>query len=65
MTHARAAHAVVSTPGGIYAIGGTGAGRAPVLQVERFDGSRWTPETTLPGDGLNAAAAASSTAEST
>ena len=28
-----------------------------MLQVERFDGSRWSDETTLPGDGLNATAA--------
>jgi N-acetylneuraminic acid mutarotase len=57
MMHARAAHAVVSTASAIYAIGGTGAGRVPVLQVERFDGQQWTLETTLPGDGLNAPAA--------
>ena len=57
MTFARAAHAVVSTPTAIYALGGTGAGGAPVLAVERFDGRRWTTETTLPGAGLNAPAA--------
>src|SRR5438105_8978725 len=57
MLHARSAHAVVSTGDAIYAIGGTGEGGKPVLQVERFDGSRWSDETTLPGDGLNATAA--------
>jgi N-acetylneuraminic acid mutarotase len=57
MLHARSAHAVVSTPGAIYAIGGTGVGGAPVLSVERFDGTRWSDETTLPGEGLNAPAA--------
>jgi N-acetylneuraminic acid mutarotase len=57
MLHARSAHAVVSTGDAIYAIGGTGAGGAPVLQVERFDGVRWSDETTLPGEGLNAPAA--------
>ena len=58
MLHARSAHAVVATDDGIYAIGGTGAGGAPVMQVERFDGSAWRDETTLPGEGLNAPAAA-------
>ena len=57
MLHARSAHAVVSTGHAIYAIGGTGEGGKPVPQVERFDGSRWSDETTLPGDGLNATAA--------
>jgi N-acetylneuraminic acid mutarotase len=57
MLHARSAHAVVSTGDAIYAIGGTGAGGTPVLQVERFDGNRWSDETTLPGEGLNAPAA--------
>jgi N-acetylneuraminic acid mutarotase len=58
MLHSRAAHAVVATDSAIYALGGTGEGNAPVLEVERFDGTRWTVETTLPGDGLNAPAAA-------
>jgi N-acetylneuraminic acid mutarotase len=58
MLHARAAHAVVSTGDALYALAGTGAGGAPVLDVERFDGRRWTSETTLPGPGLNAPAAA-------
>ena len=58
MLHARAAHAVVSTGTELYALGGTGAGGKPVLEVERFDGKRWIEETTLPGNGLNAPAAA-------
>jgi N-acetylneuraminic acid mutarotase len=57
MLHARSAHAVVSTDDAIYAIGGTGAGGAPVLEVERFDGTAWNDVTTLPGGGLNAPAA--------
>lgn len=57
MLHARSAHAVASTSEAIYAIGGTGAGGAPVLSVERFDGNRWLDETSLPGEGLNAPAA--------
>jgi N-acetylneuraminic acid mutarotase len=58
MVHARSAHAVVSTGDAIYAIGGTGDGGGPVLEVERFDGTRWHDETRLPGEGLNAPAAA-------
>jgi N-acetylneuraminic acid mutarotase len=57
MHHARSAHAVASTGRAIYAIGGTGEGGAPVLAVERFDGSSWSDVTILPGDGLNAPAA--------
>jgi N-acetylneuraminic acid mutarotase len=57
MQSARAAHAVVSTGGALYALAGTGAGGAPVLTVERFDGTAWRDETTLPGGGLNAPAA--------
>jgi N-acetylneuraminic acid mutarotase len=57
MLHARSAHAVASTGNAIYAIGGTGAGGATVLSVERFDGRRWLDETSLPGEGLNAPAA--------
>ena len=57
MLHARSAHAVVATDDGIYAIGGTGAGGTPVMEVERFDGNKWRDETTLPGEGLNASAA--------
>src|SRR4051812_14139602 len=58
LTHARSAHAVVVVGDAIYAIGGTGAEGKPVMEVERFDGSAWRDETTLPGDGLNAPAAA-------
>ena len=54
MLHARSAHAVVGSGDAIYAIGGTGAGGQPVLEVERFDGTQWRDETTLPGEGLNA-----------
>jgi len=57
MLHARSAHAVVSNGKAIYAIGGTGAGGAPVLEVERFDGRTWQDLSRLPGDGLNAPAA--------
>ncbi len=58
MRYARAAHAVVASSTAVYALAGTGAGGAPVLPVERFDGSAWRIETTLPGAGLNAPAAA-------
>lgn len=58
MAHARAAHAVVAGADSIYALAGTGAGGRPVLEVERFDGTRWLTESTLPGAGLNATAAA-------
>jgi N-acetylneuraminic acid mutarotase len=55
----RAAHAVVGTGSVLYALAGTGADSRPVLDVERFDGTGWTVETTLPvPDGLNAPAAA-------
>jgi hypothetical protein len=57
MIEPRAAHAVVATDTAIYALAGTGQGGAPVLDVERFDGERWTVETTLPGRGRNAPAA--------
>jgi len=63
LLHARSAHAVVSTGKILYALAGTGsdeqgAPAAPVLEVERFDGHDWTVETKLPGEGLNAPAAA-------
>lgn len=58
MLHPRAAHAVVSTGDALIALGGTGAGGRPVLDVERFDGVAWVVETRLPGRGLNAPAAA-------
>jgi N-acetylneuraminic acid mutarotase len=54
----RAAHAVVANGDAVYALAGTGAGGRPVLEVERFDGSRWQDESVLPGHGLNAPAAA-------
>jgi N-acetylneuraminic acid mutarotase len=57
LRHARSAHAVVGDGARLYALGGSGAGGVPVLEVERFDGKTWEPETTLPGDGLNAPAA--------
>jgi hypothetical protein len=56
MLHARSAHAVVGVGGSIYALAGSGAS-GPMRQVERFDGTRWTNETSLPGGGLNAPAA--------
>ncbi len=55
---ARSAHAVVATPAAIYALGGTGASGKPVLEVERFDGQEWEIVSKLPGEGLNAPAAA-------
>src|SRR5689334_17822199 len=48
MRNARAAHAVVVAGDAIYALAGTGAGGRPVLEVERFDGSGWSAEATLP-----------------
>ena len=57
MHHARAAHAVVSDGKSIYAMAGTGAGGAPVLALERFDGAAWRDEGVIPGAGLNAPAA--------
>ncbi len=58
MQAGRAAHAVVVAEGGVYALAGTGSDGQPVLGVERFDGHEWRQETTLPGHGLNAPAAA-------
>lgn len=58
LLHGRSAHAVVSDGAVVYALGGTGDQGQPVLEVERFDGAAWTEETTLPGEGLNAPAAA-------
>ncbi|MCB9135316.1 MAG: hypothetical protein H6636_07810 [Anaerolineales bacterium] len=58
MLFARAAHAVVSTGSALFTLAGTGADRRPVMEVERFDGTTWTIETTLPTEeGLNAPAA--------
>jgi N-acetylneuraminic acid mutarotase len=58
LLHGRSAHAVVTNGSDLFALGGTGAQGEPVLEVERFDGERWSEETTLPGEGLNAPAAA-------
>jgi N-acetylneuraminic acid mutarotase len=58
MRTARSAHAVVATETGIYVLAGTGPDGKPVTSVERFDGKTWANETTLPGEGLNAPAAA-------
>jgi N-acetylneuraminic acid mutarotase len=58
LLHGRSAHAVVTDGTAVFALGGTGAEGEPVLAVERFDGARWVEETTLPGEGLNAPAAA-------
>lgn len=58
MQTARSAHAVASTDRGIYVLAGTGPDGRPVSSVERFDGKAWTNETNLPGEGLNAPAAA-------
>lgn len=54
----RSAHAVVSSDSYIYALAGTNDKGRPVLDVESFDGEQWKVETTLPGQGLNATAAA-------
>jgi N-acetylneuraminic acid mutarotase len=54
----RAAHAVAATTDAIYVLGGTGSDGKPVLDVERFDGKTWSRETSLPGEGVNAPAAA-------
>ena len=58
LVHARSAHAVVQGGNALFALAGSGAGGAPVLEVERFDGSEWRIVTRLPGSGLNAPAAA-------
>ena len=58
MLTARAAHAVAAGEAGIFAVAGTGPDGTPVLDVERFDGTRWTREAALPEPGLNAPAAA-------
>ena len=48
----RSAKAVVAAAGAIHVLGGPGTRR-----VDRFDGRRWTKETQLPGQALNAPAA--------
>ena len=57
MHYARAAHAVVGDGNSFFALAGTGAGGAPVLVFERFDGNSWREEGGIPGRGLNAPAA--------
>jgi len=57
LIHPRAAHAVVATGDAVFALVGTGDGR-PVAEVERFDGTAWAVVTEVPGEGLNAPAAA-------
>jgi N-acetylneuraminic acid mutarotase len=54
----RAAHAVVATADALYALAGTGSDGKPVMDVERFDGKTWTRDSALPGEGVNAPAAA-------
>ena len=54
----RSAHAVVATADSIYALAGTGSDGKPVRDVERFDGTRWSRVASLPGEGINAPAAA-------
>jgi N-acetylneuraminic acid mutarotase len=44
----------VATSDALFALGGTGDDRKPVLEVERFDGVAWAEVTTLPGRGVNA-----------
>lgn len=58
MPAARAAHAVAATSSAVYVMGGTGRSGEPVLELDRFDGARWTREGRIPGEGLNAPAAA-------
>ena len=57
MHYARAAHAVAGDGKSLYALAGTGAGGAPVLVFERFDGRTWRDEGSIPRPGLNAPAA--------
>jgi N-acetylneuraminic acid mutarotase len=56
--YGRAAHAVVTDGTDVWALGGTGASGEPVLEVERLAGGGWQDVATLPGEGLNAPAAA-------
>jgi N-acetylneuraminic acid mutarotase len=53
LPHPRSAHAVVANNTGVYVLGGPAT-----AAVDRFDGARWTRETTLPGGIVNAPAAA-------
>jgi hypothetical protein len=52
MPHPRSAHAVVVARGSIYVLGGPST-----AAVDRFDGTLWRRETTLPGGIVNAPAA--------
>jgi len=52
LPHPRSAHAVVASGGSIYVLGGP---RTAV--VDRFDGTRWSRATTVPGGVVNAPAA--------
>jgi N-acetylneuraminic acid mutarotase len=54
----RAAHAAAAGADAIYVLGGTGGQGTSVLGVDRFDGETWTTEGNIPGEGLNAPAAA-------
>ena len=54
----RSAHAVAATTEAIYVLGGTDDTGTPVLDIVRFDGHTWTRDGRLPGEGLNAPAAA-------
>ncbi len=54
----RAAHAVAADESAILAVGGTDDRGHPVAEVEAFDGAAWRVVATLPGEGLNAPAAA-------
>jgi len=54
----RSAHAAAATTDAIYVIGGTDDTGTPVLEIDRFDGLTWTREGRIPGEGLNAPAAA-------
>jgi N-acetylneuraminic acid mutarotase len=58
MPTARAAHAAAASSDAIYVLGGTGGQGTPVMGVDRFDGKAWTTEGNIPGEGLNAPAAA-------
>ena len=58
LAHARSAHAIASDGTAIWALGGTDVSGQPVLEVERLQGAGWDDVATLPGEGLNAPAAA-------
>ena len=58
LAHGRSAHAIASDGTTVWALGGTDAAGLPVLAVERLEGDGWDDVATLPGEGLNAPAAA-------